>query len=98
MSQLTTARLTSLRSAHESLIERKNSVDTTWSNGVYERYTNPVITHDHVPLEWRYDLNPQSNPFLMERLGINAAFNAGAIEWQGKIVVCVRVEGWDRKS
>lgn len=98
MSKSTTARLTFLRRAHETLIKRKNSVDTTWTNGIYERYANPVITHDHVPLEWRYDLNPKTNPFLMERLGVNAAFNAGAIEWQGKIVVCVRVEGWDRKS
>ena len=93
-----TKRLATLRRNHEALIKRKNSVDPTWDNGVYERYLNPVVTHAHVPLEWRYDLNPKTNPFLMERLGINAAFNAGAIEWNGKIVVCVRVEGWDRKS
>jgi 4-O-beta-D-mannosyl-D-glucose phosphorylase len=93
-----TTRLTALRRAHEALIKRKNSVDSSWSNGVYERYQNPIVTHNHVPLEWRYDLNPKTNPFLMERLGVNAAFNAGAMEWRGKIVVCVRVEGWDRKS
>lgn len=100
MSKSTSAasRLTALRRIHEALIKRRNSIDTTWYNGVYERYANPVITHKHVPLEWRYDLNPKTNPFLLERLGVNAAFNAGAIEWQGKIVVCVRVEGWDRKS
>ena len=91
-------RLASLRRTHESLIKRKNSVDPTWYNGVYERYVNPVVTNEHIPLEWRYDLNPKSNPFLMERLGVNAALNAGAIEWDGKILVCVRVEGWDRKS
>ena len=91
-------RLTALRRAHEALIKRRNPVDPAWDNGIYERYAHPVITAAHVPLEWRYDLNPKSNPFLMERLGINAAFNAGAIEWNGRIVVCVRVEGWDRKS
>jgi len=93
-----TIRLAALHRAHEALIKRKNTVDPAWSNGIYERYANPVITADHVPLEWRYDLNPKANPYLLERLGINAAFNAGAIEWNGKIVVCVRVEGWDRKS
>ena len=98
MKNTTTKRLATLRRNHEALIKRKNSVDPTWDNGVYERYLNPVVTHAHIPLEWRYDLNPKTNPFLMERLGVNAAFNAGAIEWNGKIVVCVRVEGWDRKS
>ena len=90
--------LASLRRSHEALIKRKNPVNPSWYNGVYERYKNPVVTHEHVPLEWRYDLNPKTNPFLMERLGINATLNAGAIEWNGKILVCVRVEGWDRKS
>lgn len=94
----TPARLAALRRAHEALIKRKNPVDQTWDNGVYERHIHPVITHQHIPLEWRYDLNPETNPFLMERLGVNAAFNAGAMEWNGKIVLCVRVEGWDRKS
>jgi 4-O-beta-D-mannosyl-D-glucose phosphorylase len=92
------ARLKKLRRAHATLLQRRNTVDATWYNGVYERYQHPVVTADHVPLEWRYDLNPETNPFLMERLGVNAAFNAGAMEWNGKIVVCVRVEGWDRKS
>jgi len=92
------SKLASLRASHQALITRPNPVDETWDNGIYERYQNPVVTAAHVPLEWRYDLNPQTNPFLMERLGVNAAFNAGAIEWEGKIVVCVRVEGWDRKS
>ena len=92
------ARLAALRKSHKSLLLQKNKPDPTWNNGVYERYVNPVVTAAHVPLEWRYDLNPKTNPFLLERLGINAAFNAGAIEWNGRIVVCVRVEGWDRKS
>ncbi len=90
--------LATLRKRHAALLKRKNKVDTTWYNGVYERYLHPVVTADHVPLEWRFDLNPKTNPFLLERQGINAAFNAGAIEWKGRIVVCVRVEGWDRKS
>ena len=93
-----TSRLSSLRRNHAALIKRKNSVDASWDNGVYERYVNPVITAAHVPLEWRYDLNPKTNPFLLERLGINAALNAGAIEWNRGIALCVRVEGWDRKS
>ncbi len=93
-----TRNLASLRKRHGELLTHKNKIDKDWFNGVYERYENPVITPDHVPLEWRYDLNPASNPFLLERLGINATLNAGAIEWKGKILVCVRVEGWDRKS
>ncbi|GAB4253035.1 MAG: 4-O-beta-D-mannosyl-D-glucose phosphorylase [Candidatus Methylacidiphilales bacterium] len=73
-------------------------MDTSWTNGVYERYLHPVLTAGHVPLEWRYDLNPATNPFLLERMGINAVMNAGAIKWQGKYLVVARVEGWDRKS
>ena len=92
------ARLAALRSAHEALLTRDNAVDSSWYNGVYDRYENPVVTAGHVPIEWRYDLNPKTNPFLMERLGVNVAFNAGAIEWKGKIVLCVRVEGLERKS
>ena len=93
-----TSRLVTLRLKHDALITRPNPVDEDWYNGIYERYTYPVITAGHIPLEWRYDLDPKANPFLLERLGINAAFNAGAMEWNGNIVVCVRVEGWDRKS
>jgi 4-O-beta-D-mannosyl-D-glucose phosphorylase len=91
-------RLRSLQRAHAALLRRKNRIDPTWTNGVYERYVHPVVSADHLPLDWRYDLNPQTNPRLLERLGVNAAFNAGAMEWNGRIVVCVRVEGWDRKS
>lgn len=87
-----------LRHTHEQLITRPNSVDKKFWNGVYERYSNPVLTADHVPLEWRYDLNPATNPFLMERIGVNATFNVGAMEWNGRIVLAVRVEGADRKS
>jgi 4-O-beta-D-mannosyl-D-glucose phosphorylase len=91
-------RLAALKKAHEDLIARPNEIDPTWDNGIYERYKNPVVTAAHVPLEWRYDLNPTTNPYLMERLGVNATFNAGAMEFGNKIVLCVRVEGWDRKS
>ncbi len=92
------SRLDSLRAKSEETINRKNPVDASWDNGIYERYQYPAVTPAHVPLEWRYDLNPATNPFLLERLGINATFNAGAIERDGKILLCVRVEGWDRKS
>lgn len=67
-------------------------------NGIYERYVNPVITSDMVPLTWRYDYNPKTNPFFMERIGVNATFNSGAIKWNGKYLLVVRVEGNDRKS
>ena len=68
------------------------------SNGVYQRYKNPVLTAAHTPLQWRYDFNPATNPFLMERFGINAVLNAGAIKLNGKYLVMARVEGNDRKS
>jgi 4-O-beta-D-mannosyl-D-glucose phosphorylase len=67
-------------------------------NGVFDRYTFPVLTAEHTPVFWRYDLDPQTNPYLMERMGINSTFNAGAMEYSGKIVVLARVEGVDRKS
>jgi len=92
------AQLAHLRKTHASLIERPNHPAPEWYNGVYQRYTHPVVTAAHTPLEWRYDLDEKTNPFLLERMGINAAFNAGAIERDGKIILCVRVEGWDRKS
>lgn len=91
-------RLKLLADRHNTLITRPNPVDPDWDNGLFERFQHPVITAAHTPLFWRYDLNPQTNPFLMERLGINAAFNPGAIEFNGKICLMVRVEGLDRKS
>lgn len=89
--------MTGLEKAHEELILRKNQKSKHW-NGIYDRYENAVLTAEHAPLFWRFDLNPQSNPHLMQRFGINATFNAGAIKWQGKYVLAVRVEGTDRKS
>ena len=82
---------------YDALITRKNR-PVSDDNGVYTRYENPVITADHAPLIWRYDFNYETNPFFMERLGVNAAFNSGAIELDGKFYLVVRVEGNDRKS
>lgn len=82
---------------HQQLIEKKNE-PVADGNGVYTRYKNPVVTPAHTPLTWRYDFNAATNPYGMERIGMNAAFNAGAIKWNGKYIMCVRVEGVDRKS
>lgn len=82
---------------HRFLIERKNEpIDA--DNGVYVRFKYPILTAQHTPIFWRYDLNHVSNPFLMERIGVNCAFNSGAMIFNGKIVLAVRVEGTDRKS
>ncbi len=86
-----------LKEAHESLITRRNEIVSS-GNGICERYKHPVLTCGHAPLEWRYDLNPETNPYLMERIGVNATMNAGAIKWNGKYLMAVRVEGNDRKS
>lgn len=91
------ARLHDLLAGHEELIARRN-VKAAGGNGVIDRYVNPVITAAHAPIFWRYDLNYETNPHLMERIGVNAAFNAGAMEFNGKIVLAVRTEGCDRKS
>lgn len=80
-----------------SLISRENEKILP-GNGVFERYKYPILTADHPPLEWRYDFNPETNPYLMERFGINAVFNAGAIKFNGKYLIMARVEGHDRKS
>jgi len=82
---------------HEQLIKRRNS-KAAYGNGVFDRYTYPVLTADHTPLFWRYDFDQKTNPYLMERMGINATFNAGAMEFEGEIVALARVEGVDRKS
>jgi 4-O-beta-D-mannosyl-D-glucose phosphorylase len=93
-----TRQLNALRKKHEALLKRRNPVDTTWMNGVYDRFVHPVVTAEHVPLEWRFDLNPKTNPHLLERLGINATLNPGAFLWKGKVCLVVRTEGFDRKS
>jgi len=82
----------------EHFLCRKNAPDTATGNGIFQRWRNPVVSRHHVPVSWRYDFNESSNPFLMERQGINATFNAGAIKLDGKYLLAVRVEGLDRKS
>lgn len=82
---------------YERLVNRKNEKSKSY-NGMYDRYIYPVLTNEHAPLFWRYDLDEQANPYFMERLGINAVFNSGAIELDGKYYLVARVEGYDRKS
>ena len=96
--ELFTLRLRRLQAEHDALVTRPNAVDETWTSGVFERYRYPVLTAAHTPILWRYDLNPQTNPYLMERMGINGVFNPGAIEFNGRICLMCRVEGTDRKS
>ena len=86
-----------LNRAHEALLKMSNT-ELPSANGIYSRYQNPVLTGEHAPLTWRYDFNPDTNPYLLERFGINAAFNAGAMKFNGKYILAVRVEGLDRKS
>ena len=81
----------------ERLLARKNN-KSSFYNGVFDRYENPVLTREHTPIEWRYDLNKETNPYFMERLGINAVMNSGAIMLNGKYYLIARIEGNDRKS
>lgn len=87
-----------LASRQEELLSRPNERNTEFYNGVYDRYKYPVITRHHVPIHWRFDLDAERNPFFMERLGINATLNPGAIYHDGKYILVVRTEGLDRKS
>lgn len=93
----TTDAFSHLLQEHENLIRRNNNVLPS-STGIFQRYEHPILTAAHTPIHWRYDLNEETNPHALERIGINAAFNAGAIKWKGKYVLAVRVEGSDRKS
>ncbi len=100
-------KVTTLRQHHEQLLSRKNT-PKPWGNGIYEKYENPILTAEHTPLEWRYDFDEQDNPYLMQRIMINATMNSGAMKWDGpsplrpdgqeSYVLVVRVEGADRKS
>ena len=83
--------------AQEELLSRKN-VELFSENGIYNKYKFPIVTRHHVPMEWRYDMNPETNPYFMERIGFNAAFNSGAMKWNDKYLLVVRTEGNDRKS
>lgn len=91
------ARKTQVEAAYESLYAQPNAPILP-GNGIFTRYQRPILTAAHVPPTWRYDYNPKTNPHFMERLGINAVFNAGAIKFEGAYYVVARVEGWDRKS
>ena len=87
-----------LNARYESLIAQKNAIDDSRYNGIYDRWVNPVLTRDHIPPFWMYDPNPVTNPHMMQRLGINAVLNSGAILLDGKFTLVARVEGMDRKS
>ena len=82
---------------YEKLVNQKNE-KSDFYNGIYDRYKNPVLTREHIPLHWKFDLNPETNPYFMERLGVNAVMNSGAIELNGKYYLVARIEGNDRKS
>ncbi len=90
-------RLKELFLDHEALIVRENH-PLKLGNGIYRRFMHPVLTANHIPLSWRYDMNESTNPFLMERFGFNAVFNSGALKWKDKYLLFARVEGYDRKS
>ena len=88
----------SLMEAYERLLNRPNPVSERFYNGLFERYQHPVLTREHIPPFWIYDADPGANPFMMQRLGVNATMNSGAIKLNGKYCLVVRVEGMDRKS
>lgn len=92
-----TEKINKLFEDHKTFLRTKNS-PTEENNGIFQRYKNPILTAKHTPIFWRYDLNEQRNPFLMERIGINATLNSGAIKFDDKYLLVVRVEGADRKS
>lgn len=97
MTSIFNKRLKLLEDSHNAVASRPNEQELP-GNGIFDRYFNPVLTASHVPLAWRYDFDEESNPFLMERIGVNAVFNAGAIKLNGKFYLAARVEGSDRKS
>ena len=88
----------SLMESYERLLARPNPADEHFYNGLYTRYRNPVLTREHIPPFWMYDANPETNPFMMQRLGVNATLNSGALKVGDKYCLVVRVEGMDRKS
>ena len=96
-SQTFTERIKEIRAHHEQLLTRKNE-PLPWGNGIYEKYRYPILTAEHTPLEWRYDFCEKDNPYLMQRIMMNAVLNAGAIKLNGRYLVVCRVEGADRKS
>lgn len=87
-----------LAQRQEVLLSRKNQVDENFYNGIYSRYKYPVLTREHIPVTWQYDINKDTNPYFQERLGVNAVMNSGAIYLNGKYYLVARIEGNDRKS
>ncbi|MBR2108126.1 MAG: glycosidase, partial [Treponema sp.] len=87
-----------LQKKQEKLLAQKNVADKSFYNGIYTRYENPILTRNHIPLSWKFDLNAETNPYFLERLGVNAVMNSGAIYLNGKYLLVCRVEGNDRKS
>jgi len=98
MKEVFAERLNKLKKEHREITGRKNKIAAMNGSGVFERYQFPVLTREHIPLSWRYDLNEKTNPFLLERFGINSVMNAGAIKWNNKYLLIARVEAVDRKS
>ncbi|MCX6308154.1 MAG: glycosidase, partial [Bacteroidia bacterium] len=90
-------KLKGLLDTHEKLLSIKNE-KLEQHHGIFTRYKNPVLSAEHTPMIWRYDFNPETNPYLLERIMMNATFNSGAIKWNGRFLLMVRVEGVDRKS
>ena len=88
-------KVAALRARHEALLTKKN-VAEDFGNGIYTRYEFPILTAEHTPLEWRYDFDEKDNPHLMQRIMMNATLNSGAIKWNGRYLLVVRVEGADR--
>ncbi|MBQ7570705.1 MAG: glycosidase [Bacteroidaceae bacterium] len=91
-------KMIALRQRHEALLTQPNEPVKEFGNGIYERYQHPILTAEHTPLEWRYDFSEQDNPYLMQRIMMNAVLNAGAIRLDGRYLLVCRVEGADRKS
>jgi 4-O-beta-D-mannosyl-D-glucose phosphorylase len=91
------AKIEQLFARQEVLLSAKNE-KVEGGNGIFDRYKNPILTAAHTPVIWRYDLDEKTNPYLMERIGMNATMNSGAMKWEGKYILIVRVEGVDRKS
>ena len=90
-------RLQALTEAHQRLTAHPNEPQPA-TNGLYRRYAHPVLTADHVPVEWRYDLNPVTNPYILERIGVNAVFNPGAMKWQANTCWWRAWKGWTAKA
>lgn len=90
-------KVVNLRQQHEALLSKPNHPQAKY-NGIYEKYENPILTAEHTPLEWRYDFCEKDNPYMMQRIMMNATLNSGAMKWNGKYLLVVRVEGADRKS